>query len=161
MGLDCKQKFLLFIAINRGVATDHQTVFNNYKYLTSQIHSLKLTPNVIHSQNATRAISWRSQMISGSGLMHWRRNCERNSSSFLCSERYSVKMMSKHFYILKLCDSRKRMWCPHGEPSDAKLLLMQFEAHGPLIRYVKLRVVHAPTVPGTFSPPLTSKETAS
>ena len=25
--------------------------------------------------------------------------------------------------------------------------------HGPLVRYVKLRVVHAPELPGTFSPP--------
>ena len=32
---------------------------------------------------------------------------------------------------------------------------------GPLTRYVKLRVVHAPGMPGTFSPPPTSKETAS
>ena len=27
-------------------------------------------------------------------------------------------------------------------------------------RYVKLRVAHAPGMPGTFSPPLTSKQTA-
>ena len=33
--------------------------------------------------------------------------------------------------------------------------------NGPLIRYVKLRVVHAPGMPGTFSPPPTSKEIAS
>ena len=33
--------------------------------------------------------------------------------------------------------------------------------NGPLTRYVKLRVVHAPGMPGTFSPPPTSKETAS
>ena len=33
--------------------------------------------------------------------------------------------------------------------------------HGPLTRYVKLRVVHAPGMPGTFSPPTTSTETAS
>ena len=32
--------------------------------------------------------------------------------------------------------------------------------HGPLARYVKLRVTHAPGMPGTFSPPPTSKETA-
>ena len=31
---------------------------------------------------------------------------------------------------------------------------------GPLTRYVKLRVAHAPGMRGTFSPPLTSKETA-
>ena len=33
--------------------------------------------------------------------------------------------------------------------------------HGPLTKCVKLRVVHAPGMPGTFSPPPTSKETAS
>ena len=31
--------------------------------------------------------------------------------------------------------------------------------HGPVTRYVKLRFAHAPGMPGTFSPPLTSKET--
>ena len=33
--------------------------------------------------------------------------------------------------------------------------------YGPLARYVKLRVAHAPGMPGTFSQPLTSKKTAS
>ena len=33
--------------------------------------------------------------------------------------------------------------------------------HGSLTRYAKLQVVHAPGMPGTFSPPPTSKETAS
>ena len=33
--------------------------------------------------------------------------------------------------------------------------------HGPLSRSVKLRVAHAPRIPGTFPPPPTSKETAS
>ena len=33
--------------------------------------------------------------------------------------------------------------------------------HGPLTRYVKLRIAHAPGMSGTFSPPPTSKETAS
>ena len=33
--------------------------------------------------------------------------------------------------------------------------------HGPLTRYVKLRVAHAPGMPGAFSQPPTSKETAS
>ena len=34
-------------------------------------------------------------------------------------------------------------------------------ANGPLVRYLKLRFAHAPGMPGTFSPPPTSKETAS
>ena len=33
--------------------------------------------------------------------------------------------------------------------------------HGPLTRYVKLRVAHAPGMPGTFSPPPTSKESTA
>ena len=33
--------------------------------------------------------------------------------------------------------------------------------NGPLGRYVKLRLTHVPGMPGTFSPPPTSKETAS
>ena len=33
--------------------------------------------------------------------------------------------------------------------------------YGPLARYVKSRVAHAPGMPGTFTPPPTSKETAS
>ena len=33
--------------------------------------------------------------------------------------------------------------------------------HGPLTRYAKLRVEHAPGMPGTFSPSPTSEETAS
>ena len=32
------------------------------------------------------------------------------------------------------------------------------EVNGPLIRYVKLRVARVPGIPGTFSPPPTSKE---
>ena len=37
----------------------------------------------------------------------------------------------------------------------------QATSHGPLTRYVKLRVAHARGIPGTFSPPPTLKETAS
>ena len=39
--------------------------------------------------------------------------------------------------------------------------LTAFLNHGPLARYVKLWVVHAPGMPGTFFPPSTSKENAS
>ena len=35
------------------------------------------------------------------------------------------------------------------------------DGHGPLTRYVKSRVAHAPGMPGTFSPPHILKETAS
>ena len=36
----------------------------------------------------------------------------------------------------------------------------QNDSHGPLARYVKLWFAHEPGMPGTFSPPPTSKETA-
>ena len=38
---------------------------------------------------------------------------------------------------------------------------MSCECHGPLAWYVKLRVAHAPGMPGVFSPPRNSKETTS
>ena len=41
-----------------------------------------------------------------------------------------------------------------AEETDHKV-----SSHGPLTRYKKLRVAHAPGMPGTFSPPQTSKET--
>ena len=45
---------------------------------------------------------------------------------------------------------------------NANILFHVFlPSNGPLARYVKLRVAHAPGMPGTFSPPPTSKETAS
>ena len=43
-----------------------------------------------------------------------------------------------------------------AEGMDPSMVLMGF-----LTRYVKLWVAHAPGMPGTFSPPPTSKETAS
>ena len=48
-------------------------------------------------------------------------------------------------------------WCDHA----LQTLLINSHRHGPLIRYVKLWVAHAPGMPGTFSLPPTSKETAS
>ena len=44
---------------------------------------------------------------------------------------------------------------------DEQGYIWQFVFNGPLTRYVKLRVAHAPGMSGTFSPPPTSKETAS
>ena len=40
-------------------------------------------------------------------------------------------------------------------------VLWEFIGHGPLTRYVKPRVVHAPGMPRMFSPPPISKETAT
>ena len=40
-------------------------------------------------------------------------------------------------------------------------VVIKVHANGPLARYVKLWVAHAPGMPGTFTPPPTSNETAS
>ena len=45
--------------------------------------------------------------------------------------------------------------------SAAPRVSIEITYNGPLTRYVKLRVAHAPGMPGMFSPPPTSKETAS
>ena len=47
------------------------------------------------------------------------------------------------------------------EVEAGKALEVIYPYHGPLDRYVKLWVAHAPGMQGMFSPPLTSKETAS
>ena len=43
----------------------------------------------------------------------------------------------------------------------SQVIARTISSNGPLTRYIKLRVVHAPRMPGTFSPPPTSQETAS
>ena len=61
-----------------------------------------------------------------------------------------------NYLILKLQNLQN-----HGAVIWAHLkIVMIFSLHGPPIRYVKLRVAHAPGMPGRFSPPPTSEETA-
>ena len=51
---------------------------------------------------------------------------------------------------------------PHWRGRMVRIVCYQNKIHnGPLTRYVKLGVAHAPGMTGTFSPPLTSKESAS
>ena len=49
----------------------------------------------------------------------------------------------------------------HRHRSAAPRVSIEITYNGPLTRYAKLRVAHAPGMPGMFSPPPTSKETAS
>ena len=62
--------------------------------------------------------------------------------------------------------SRKVLWSPKRRTGyiakgiHSGEVEWNFALQGPLTRYVKLRVAHAPGVPGTFSPPRTLKETA-
>ena len=72
-----------------------------------------------------------------------------------------IGKMAFLYWIRALVSNLLRM-C---EPTIVCLLTWQlFEKqrfHGPLTRYVNLRVVHAPGMPGTFSSPPTSKETTT
>ena len=49
----------------------------------------------------------------------------------------------------------KSVWCIDLSYNEFDL---RIQPHGPLARYVKLRVAHAPRMPGAFSPPPNSKE---
>ena len=63
-----------------------------------------------------------------------------------------------YFYVL-FCEYRLRFLSDVCVRNDE---IKMFNYHnGPLTRYVKLRVAHAPGMPGTFTLPPTSKETAS
>ena len=42
---------------------------------------------------------------------------------------------------------------PRGSVSVSALLLSEWAPYGPLTRYVKLQIAHAPGIPGTLSPP--------
>ena len=50
-------------------------------------------------------------------------------------------------------DVCQALWAVHKGVDVWKEQLQQKENHGPLDRCIKLRVVHAPGMPGTFSPP--------
>ena len=64
---------------------------------------------------------------------------------YLCPFSFTIK-------FTWICGPSLAKW--HGNDTS-------ISPYGPLARYVKLRVVHAPGMPVTFSPPPTSKETAS
>ena len=69
------------------------------------------------------------------------------------------------FWEMELCTLNiwsRRDTNPAATGSTVSYRYDSFSAsNGPLIKYVKLRFAHAPGMPGTFSPPLTTKETAS
>ena len=58
---------------------------------------------------------------------------------------------------LSFVSTLMRVGCPCGNHISISVK----EVYEPLTRYIKLRIAHAPGIPGTFSPPPTSKETAS
>ena len=66
-------------------------------------------------------------------------------------------MFRKRFHILATsCCTQISWWSRHCMPCGTcwKSFQNKIYFHGPLTRYVKLRVAHVPGMPGTFSPPL-------
>ena len=60
--------------------------------------------------------------------------------------------------VQKREELHRRWWSrliigPHMDPGNMNIERRRFALYGPLARYVKLRVVHAPGMPGTASPP--------
>ena len=106
-------------------------------------------------------------------VYHWFRHCHTNGKRIirLCAHDMTFKTHipcandNDKWYHFEL------MWCKediHGKESQSPcyhfLGFKRREAisiNGPLSRYAKLRVAHASGMPGTFSPPLTSKETVN
>ena len=61
-----------------------------------------------------------------------------------------IRFSTMHWHATHWANNRTIS--PHPQPRfTATACLLQ--GHGPLTRYVKLRVLHAPGMPGTFSPP--------
>ena len=60
-----------------------------------------------------------------------------------------------------LCPMQRVIWRMIKYGCRRNLRYVTLHEHGPLTRYAKLRVGHAPGMPGTFSPPPTSNETTS
>ena len=75
-----------------------------------------------------------------------------------------IYMVMRIFRSIALHSGWKGVKMPLRRLDDTPLykpMLTQWWHHGPLTTYVKLRVAHAPGMPGTFSPLPTSKEAAS
>ena len=62
---------------------------------------------------------------------------------------YNRCLESSSVYILAFSSNN----LPYSHKFINLINLRLFSSHGPLARYVKLRVAHAPGMPGTFSPP--------
>ena len=72
----------------------------------------------------------------------------------------SISQNTPHWnWNLHICVPKKVMYCGIWDRRIADQTL--YIDHGSLTRYVNLWVAHAPGMPGTFSPPPTSKDTAS
>ena len=97
--------------------------------------------NICH--NIETAVSY---CMSVSNIIYELRVTVLISAIFLCSRKFLLPVL-----VVKYV-------CPTSVTGDTDIA---DTANRPLARYVKLRVAHAPGMLGTYSPPLTSKETVS
>ena len=65
----------------------------------------------------------------------------------------NTKEKKKKILVHYKCNPTVTDWFLSQRASDAGRYSMPWRRHGPLTRYVKLRVPHAPWMPGKFSPP--------
>ena len=77
------------------------------------------------------------------------RFCMSNGSNYMYQLRIKCLLLEQH-----ACGMLKIACFGYGRQN-----IFHCHLNGPLTRYVQLRVAHAPGIPGTFSPPPTSKET--
>ena len=86
--------------------------------------------------------------------------CWRSDDQFQLSYMYRQMLTCASTMVIN-CGSGSTA-IGHSRVTKHKHDITEFYNHnGPLTRFVKIRVVHATRMPGTISPPLTSKETTS
>ena len=81
----------------------------------------------------------------------------------------AIEPILTQFWHVYMVISYQQIWtCQHIKSAQCAnsslyqaIFITLTNRNGPLTRYVDLRVAHAPGMPGTFSPPPTSKETPS
>ena len=88
-------------------------------------------------------------------FLPWKMSTYSNHRVARCFEIYS-----KRHALLRL-EYIETVWLVFEKEELRSDNRMKTIVNGPLTRYVKMRVAHASGMPGTFSPPPTSKETTS
>ena len=64
-----------------------------------------------------------------------------------------IRTRCKQIFISHPVGQPMKHRCPFCHMDSMLEILKGLSRHGPLARYVKMRVAHAPGMPGTFSPP--------
>ena len=144
---------------------------SNFKSISFQriIHDNELGRSLWNCSQlrSTKLHLWKVNIGSANGLMAWLKviqHCANDQFLFTIIFQAIVSNLCQPMQ-LKLKASKTMLWifdidkCTEWWPFVLPFLNVCW--HGPLTRYVILWVVHASGMPGTFSPPSTSKETGS